>query len=635
MGPIKLLCFFFALQAAPAAAQDAASLQFSVAAPDPVMAGEQVILQTLVVNTGAQAWTKGSYYWTGEIYTLEGEERKFLAQTDSVTPPEDVAPGAAHGVQIPFTVPENMRGRRLLYRVFLVKDGKRILETDYKGFQVIEKEFRPPAPQDFKVGGDVTFSYKNTSEDGWSGSQGVTAANLVGKIKDSSFLFNTYIIHTYHKPITPTIVLLNYYAPWGNLSVGDVSPVLTPLSMDGQGMRGVSYERSSGKLSFIGLVGRIVAPQEADSNTSGRYARYTSGFKAAWQLTPALKVAADAVLSRDDEHSIVVSSDSATLTPKQNMLYGVNAEWKLSRKLTFDSDLQFSGYKADMREQASVSGRAWKQELKYRGSLLTLRGAVSRIDPEFYSFASPSVVSDRQVLDGEVGIFPADWDTITLAYNGYDDNLDSNPSKTTTHQAQTTVGNTLRVAGKTTVNTTLTTNTTKAKPAGVTDNQTTTLNFSVTQPWAAHTLSVSVQQTSFKDNTRLSDDLDTALLSLSGAFKLTRRLSASLGMVDSSTKDKAAGTTAKNSSLTANFSYSIPRRSMAVQFWTTMSSARNDSLTAPVDSGSLALNAELVWARDKASRWTIGAGVTSKTDRVAPANEGSVLSVLTRYNYSF
>ena len=200
---------FSAVCVCPAFAEDFASLQFTVAAPDPVMAGDTVTLQTLVVNTGSSPWLKGTYYWTGEIYTLEGENRKFLAQTETVSPPEDVAPGAAHGAQIPFTVPENMQGRRLLYRIFLVKDGKRILETDYKGFQVIEKEFRPPVPQDFKIGGDVTLSYKNSSSDNWGHSQAVTAANLVGKVRQSSFLFNTYIVHTYHRPVTPTIVLLN------------------------------------------------------------------------------------------------------------------------------------------------------------------------------------------------------------------------------------------------------------------------------------------------------------------------------------------------------------------------------------------------------------------------------------------
>lgn len=629
-----LLCFM--AFTASVRAQDAASLQFTVAAPDPVMAGDEVRLQTLVVNTGGQVWRKGTYYWSGEIYSLEGETRKFIAQTAAITPPEDVAPGAAHGSQLPFTVPENMQGRRLLYRVFLIKDGKRILETDYKGFQVIEKELRPPTPQDFKIGGDITFSYKNASRDGWDNHQGVTAANLVGKVRQSSFLFNTYIVHTYHRPITPSIVLLNYYAPWGNLSVGDISPSLTPLSMDAQGMRGVSYERARGRLALTALIGRIVAPEEPGSSTSGRFARFTGGFKAAWQLLPGFKVAANAVLSRDDEHSITISTTSNTLTPQQNVVYGFSAEWKFLRAFSWNSDYQLSTYKADMNAgEAAVGGSAWKQELKYKGSLFNVRTALSRIDPKFASFASPSVIADRMVLDGEVGFFPADWETFTFGFNSYEDNLDADASRTTTQQAQTTFANTLRILGKTLVNTSLITNTTKGKPAGVQDNQTTTMNFSVTQPWAAHTLNLGYQSSAFKDNTGLSNDLDTALISFSGAFKLSPRLSVSAGAVNSTTTDKIASTTGKNNSLTGNLSYAIPRKAMAVQLWTTMSSSKNDSLLYPVDLGSLSINVETVWVKSQGSRFTFGVGMISKTDKLNPAADASEVNALTRYNYSF
>ncbi|OGR41913.1 MAG: hypothetical protein A2X35_11430 [Elusimicrobia bacterium GWA2_61_42] len=624
------------LLAPPVFAQDNASLQFTVAAPDPVMAGDEVRLQTLVVNTGTRPWPKGSYYWTGEIYTLEGENRKFLAQTESVSPAEDVPAGGAHGVQIPFTVPETLQGRRLLYRLFLVKDGRRILETDYKGFQVIEKEFRPPPPQDFKIGGDVTFSYKNSSGDGWDNHQGITSANIVGKVKQSSFLFNTYVVHTYHRPITPTIVLLNFYAPWGTLGIGDISPGLTPLSMDGQGMRGVSFERARDKLSVTAVIGRIVAPLEPGPSSGGRFARYSGGFKAGWQFTPNLKIAADAVMSRDDEHSINISTTAITIKPQQSVVYGLNAEWRFWDKFMLNSDYQMSSYRADLNAaEPGAAGTAWKQEVKYKGALLTARTAVSRIDPKFSSFASPSVISDRMVLDGELGLFPADWTTFTLGYNKYSDNLDKDPAKTTTDQAQVTLANSLRFPSQTMLNTSLMTNTAKGKPAAVQDNQTTTLNFSVTQPLKAHTLNLGYQMSSFKDNTRLSHDLDTALVSFNGSFRLTPRLAMSAGLVNSATKDKIDSTTAKNNSVTANFSYSLPRRSMAFQFWTTLSTTQNDSPVSPADLSSVSLNLETAWVKSQTSRFTFGVGALSKTDNLHPEADSSELSVLTRYNYSF
>ena len=111
---------------APAfAQQDNASLQFTVAAPDPVMAGEEVKLQTLVVNTGGTTWQRGTYYWIGEIYALEGEDKRFITQTPSLSPPRTWPRGGA-GRATPF-LSRTIWGRRLLCRVFL-KDGRRIHE---------------------------------------------------------------------------------------------------------------------------------------------------------------------------------------------------------------------------------------------------------------------------------------------------------------------------------------------------------------------------------------------------------------------------------------------------------------------------------------------------------------------------
>ena len=179
------------------------------------------------------------------------------------------------------------------------------------------------------------------------------------------------------------------------------------------------------------------------------------------------------------------------------------------------------------------------------------------------------------------------------------------------------------------------TNAAKGKPEGVQDNQTTTLNFSVTQPVSLHTLSAGFQTSSFKDNTGLSHDLDSSLISLSGSFKLTRKLAMSTGMVNSSTKDKVDSTTGKNTSITANVSYSMPRRGMAVQCWTTMSSSKNDSLLTPVDTSSLSVNVETVWLKSQNSRFTFGVGGLSKKDKLNPASDSSEVNIMTRYNYSF
>ena len=617
-------------------AQDSASLQFTVAAPDPVMAGDEVKFQTLVVNTGSSSWLKGTYYWVAEVYSIVDGQRKFLAQTESVSPGETVLPASAHGTQLSFRIPDNFIGKRLLYRVFLIKNGRRILESDYKGFQVIEKEFKPPVAEDFRVGGDISFTYKNSDAEGWDNHQGITAANIVGKIKDSSFLFNTYIVHTKSRPIDPNIVLLNLYAPWGTLSLGDISPSLTPLSLDGQGMRGVSLEKRKDRSASTMLIGRIVSPESPSSVSAGRFARYAAAAKYSYYLSSTLKISGDAVYSKDDEFSIDVDTDTSNILPQKNLVYGTSLEWNPNSKLTFLSDYQMSSFAADLNSSAAAeAGTAWKEELRYRGRLFTARAAVSNIDTKYISFASPAIIPDRFVYDGEINIYPSAWTSFAISYNSYTDNLESDPSKTTTTQTQMSIGNSLKLFGRTLLNTSILTNTSLGDPQTVQDNETATLNVSILQPVKNHTLNVSMQSTSFTDNTGLSHDLETSLLSFSGAFKVSKNISLSAGFVGSTTKDIVDTTQSENTSITGNLTYSMPHRRMAFQLWTTMSSNTNDSLTYPADTARSSINAELLWIKTADLKLTFGIGSTQNTDNLNPLNDTSEISVLTRFNYSF
>lgn len=624
------------LTAAPAAmANQAVSLQFTVAAPDPVMAGDEVVFQTLVVNTGAAAWRGGNYYWVAEVYSMDGDERRFLAKTDTLTPSEDVPAGGAAGARLPFTVPDNLKNTRLLYRVFLILDGRRILETDYRGFAVIEKEFRPPPPEDFKIGGDVTFSYRNSSSDGWDNHQGITSANVVGKVKSSSFLFNSYIVHTRRRPVDPTILLLNFYAPWGTLGVGDISPSLTPLSMEGQGMRGVSFERQRERLSLTALVGRTVEADDPDGVSSGRFARYSGGGKVSYEVTDTLKLTADAVVTRDDEYSISLAT-SATLTPQENMVYGGAAAWNFAEGFTYTGEMQFASYKPDAGSATgATSGSAMRNEVRYRGSLLSARAAFSQIAAGFASLSSPAVIPDRQNQDAELTVYASDRLTLSGSYNSYTDNLEDDPAKTKTTQTQTGLSGALKLFRATLVNLSLMNNSSLGEPSTVQDNQTTTMNLTVSQPVSAHTLNFGMQTSEFTDNTGLSHDLSSSLLSLSGAFRVSSRLSASGGFVNSSSEDKVDSSKTDNTSITANFTYSLPARGLAFQIWGTMTSGESDSPTAPSETSTVALNLETIWLKSKESKFVFGLGVSSRTDKINPANDLSQLSVLTRYNYSF
>jgi hypothetical protein len=185
------------------------------------------------------------------------------------------------------------------------------------------------------------------------------------------------------------------------------------------------------------------------------------------------------------------------------------------------------------------------------------------------------------------------------------------------------------------LSTSMLTNTAVGKPAGVQNNKTTTLNVSLMQPVNVHTLNVSIQSSNFKDNTGLSHDLDSSLVSLSGSFRLSPKMSFSSGVVNSTTKDKQDASSNKNNSLTGNLTYAMPRRAMAVQLWTTFSSNQNNSLITPNDTSSMNVNVETIWLRSQSSKFTFGVGANTRTDNLNSANNSSELTFLTRLNYSF
>ncbi|HOW89883.1 MAG TPA: hypothetical protein PL037_06345, partial [Elusimicrobiales bacterium] len=405
---------------------------------------------------------------------------------------------------------------------------------------------------------------------------------------------------------------------------------------DGQGMRGLAYERQKEKWSGSLLVGRIVAPQEPTANFSGRFATYTGGGKVSYNLRRNLKLTFDSALSKDDAFSITIDTAANTLKARQNFVYGGTLEWKALKSVTFSSEYQMSSYRADLQaSEPAVSGSGYRHEIKYRSGLLGLRGRLSRVDPDFWSLASPATIHDRLTYDAEAGIYPAEWVSVSAGYNRYTDNLDKVPGNTTTTQTQMSVSPTVRLFGSTMLTGSMLTNTALGKPAAVQDNQTRTMSFSVMQPVKAHTLNASMQTSDFKDNTGLSHNLNSSLMSFSGAFRLSPRLSFSSGLVNSDTKDKADSSSSQSNSITGNVTYAMPRRSLAVQLWSTVSTNKNDSVSYPSDTRSMNVNFETIWLKSQSSKLTFGVGRNTVTDNLNEDNSTSEYTFLTRYNYSF
>ena len=631
-----LLASALAVLPARALALDAASLQFTVPAPDPAQAGDIVSLQALAVNTGNSTWSPGSYYWVGEVYDLD---EHLIARTDQVSPTAAVPPGAVADISLPFHIPDTMFGRRI-YRVFLVKDTKNLIESEPKGFQIVEKPI-PPPPEvvTYHMEGNLTTSFKDASyPDGGKNVTGATTFNTTGKIKDNSYLLNLYVLHQAGDVFNPFIIVGNFYAPWGTIFGGDISPNLGPLGVSGQGMRGVMLEQKKGLWDWDVLGGRTITSQAGTATTDGRYARSLYAGKLGFSPSKTVKINTNYFVSSDETGSLSADPNSnnfrgPSLVAQKNSGYGFDVGWEPVSKLKLIGAYQQNAYWADT-SGPSVDDKAIRAEFDLDRKVFKLRTYVQRAGTNFVAFDNPSVVGDRLTYDAQLSIFPVSWYNFSLGADQYRDNLNNVSSQTTTTQRIMNMTHAFQFKTATTVNLNGSLSTALGNPSTVLNNQTTTIGLNVGQAISKHHISFNVQDSQFTDKNGLAHNLDTLTEGISASWKLPRNCGATLGLTETDTKDKTDGSKRTSQSFGPSFSAPLSK-AWSGQFWGTYTATKNTSAVLPANNVVLALNSEYTWAYSKQMNVTFGVGETSSKDTVQAGNTYNALTGSLRCSYTF
>ncbi|MBI4349696.1 MAG: hypothetical protein HY553_22865 [Elusimicrobia bacterium] len=635
LAPILGACL--ALWAAPrwAAAADSAALQFTVPAPDPVTAGETLALQALAINTGNAPWAAGSYYWVAEIYDLE---YRLLARTDQLSPQEVVQPGAVAAISLPFPVPETMEGRKL-YRVFLIKETQTLVQSDYKPFQVTEKPIAPPPEAvDYHLEGNLTFSYKNSSRNKWGQHNGATSINTVGKIKDSSYLINVYLLHKPGEVVDPFIVVANLYAPWGTIYAGDINPTLHPLSVSGQGMRGGMLEQRRGRFDWTVVGGQTIESLPGTATANGRYARTLYAAKGRADIGWGVKADLNYFVSADETASLSTDPKSPqfrgpSLVPQKNSGAGLGLTWEPISKLAFGAYYQSNSFHSDV-SKPGVKDNAWRGEFSLSRRLFKFKSYVQRTGPNYRALAAPGIVGDRMTFDGALGLFPAPWYSLSISGNQYRDNLASDPKKLKTTQRVVSIGNNFTFATGTNFGVSVSQNSAIGQPATQLNNQTTTMGTAVGQTFeAGHSVSFNVQLSQFRDKTTLAHDLDTQTAGVASTWRLPRSCTGALGVSVTQAKDKFDGS--KRQSQTASPSLAVPiSKKWSSQYYGTYNQSKNTSNTFPSEITNISVNTEFTYARPQNSV-TVGVGANQNKDKTSTANTYKEVTALMRWSYSF
>lgn len=626
---------FLLLAPAHARAADSAALQFTIPAPDPVTAGETLALQALAINTGTDPWPGGSYLWIGEVYDLE---YKLLARTEQLSPQDVVAAGAVAAISIPFRVPETMEGRKL-YRVFLIKDDRRLVESDFKPFQVTEKPIAPPPEAvDYHLEGNLTFSYKNSSRDKWSHHAGATSINMVGKVKDASYLINTYLLHEPGKAVDPFIIVMNLYAPWGTIYAGDINPTLSPLSVSGQGMRGGMLEQRRGAFDWTLVGGQTIESLPGTALANGRYSRTLYAGKGQAELPWGFKSSLNYFVSADETGSLSTDPKSPrfrgpTLAPQKNSGMGLGLSWEPITKLAFSAYYQKNTFFQDTSKTA-VKDSAFRGEISWARKVFKFKSFAQRAGTDFRALSAPGVVGDRMTIDTTLGVYPAKWYTLSLAANQYQDNLKGDPKKLKTTQQVISLGNSFSFQTGTNMGLNMSQNTAKGKPASQLNNRTTTMGASIGQGFGAgHSVNLNVQLSQFRDITKLAHDLDTQTAGFSSSWRLPRRWSAAVGVSTTEAKDKLDGSKRSNQSFSPSLAVPLSK-AWTSQYYGTFNNSKNTSKLFPSQVTNTSLNSEFTYTRPQTS-FTFGIGANQTKDKLLPSRSLKEATALVRTSYSF
>ncbi|MBN1824372.1 MAG: hypothetical protein JW803_08640 [Endomicrobiales bacterium] len=621
-------------------ALEAGKIQLAVAAPDPVVAGGDVTFQVIVVNAGTTRWSAGDYYVEAEVYDAQ---KNYIAKPSRIKGTVNVDPQKTNLFYIPFSVPNGFVGV-YHYRVFIYFKEQRVVESEYYTFNVTPLPAMKPKPADFRIGGNAVLSYKQTSKYEGKDYVGNLNLNLVGQIMERAMLFNMYTFHTPKSTTTSEgmdheiyTILFNYYGDNWNFGAGDVLPIFSPLSLYGTGMRGAQYEYKGDRFSY-GLVGaRTVKALEGNTTSNGTYERWIIGGRMGYDVVAGVNVGADYVSSFDRQESLTTPGPS--LTPASNGVVGGTVRWDITEQTVLDVEYQSSSYVPDVKNSSTtITDYAYRAEIKYNPENFLIKTMYQETRPDFYSFGSPGAARDRKTIDVYTNKRFFNRLSVNAGLNSFSDNLDKDPDKVTTTQNIYSAGANYSSPGRwPSPFLAYSLNTAVGDPKTAQDNYTNSISFGLTGKVSAVNIVLSLQQSAFRDNNKIADDLDSDIVNFIANSSFGSRLSMNVGLTQTKTSNIVTETVNDTPSYSLSVNVGVLPEKLTAQLWGTMITRKNDAVNVSdqIDQQERSGNAELTWLVVDGFTWTLGTSYLDVQDEITADNTYVEHGVNTRLSYSF
>ncbi len=397
---------------------DIGEIQLAIATPDPVPAGEKVTYQIVIINRGSDKWLINELATELEIFD---SEKKYLQKTGAVFNETEVPAGETTIVYVTQKVPTNYDGR-YFFRIGLTYKNQKIAYSDYTPFQVTPVVVVPKVQPKIQFAGNTILSYKNSSLNNWDNSIGNISLNLLGSVYGQSLSFNMYTNHTKAQVFDLYNIIFNYYSSFLNLSIGDVMPDLSLLSLRSYGVRGL-YLNTNVSIFDFSTVAVNAVPED---KSKGIYGRWFTGLGTKLNLLSNMNIGVSYIYSFDQNNPDIVSLKP----PANNQVASILFAWN-PRPVTFNCEVAYSGFLADINEPKNLLlDPAMRAELGLDLNWFSFNANLQQTGPSYVALASPLIIEDRQSAEVNTKLSLWNWGRFSMMYTKYIDNFKNEKDRT-------------------------------------------------------------------------------------------------------------------------------------------------------------------------------------------------------------
>ncbi|MEC3908216.1 hypothetical protein VOI54_14390 [Tamlana sp. 2201CG12-4] len=270
---------------------------------------------------------------------------------------------------------------------------------------------------------------------------------------ETPFKFNRLSIHPKYK--------------WIQSHIGDVAMTFSPYTLSGHQFTGGGVELTpEGSFSISAMVGRLLKATEDDGQqqTLPAFERMGYGTKLGWKKET-YKVGLIGFYAKDKLNSIIVVPDDRNITPKENLVVGLDGELTIAENYTIKAEYASTAITQDTRAENSDEGNglasllfnskgsteyydAYKLGFDFQLDQMKIGLAYERIDPGYETLGAYFFNNDFENITLN-GSRPLLNDKLNLSFNvGYQrDDLENQKTQATSRLVGA-VNATLKVTDK-------------------------------------------------------------------------------------------------------------------------------------------------------------------------------------------